>query len=113
MARSLYPEVDEAMQYLDQFGTAKLTGTGACVFTEVTENMNIDDILKNAPCKAYLVQQFDKNHHYVILKFDIGASPSGKAPGFDLGIRWFESSCPCHHFSPVDVFCKVRGIAKW
>ena len=26
----------------------------------------------------------------------IGASPSGKAPGFDLGIRWFESSYPCH-----------------
>ena len=32
----------------------------------------------------------------------IGASPSGKAPGFDLGIRWFESSRPCHHFSSVD-----------
>ncbi|MGE8542529.1 4-(cytidine 5'-diphospho)-2-C-methyl-D-erythritol kinase [Acinetobacter sp. ANC 3813] len=55
VARSLYPEVDEAMQYLDQFGTAKLTGTGACVFAEVTENMNVDDILKNAPCKSYLV----------------------------------------------------------
>ena len=27
----------------------------------------------------------------------IGASPSGKAPGFDLGIRWFESSRPCHY----------------
>ncbi len=24
----------------------------------------------------------------------LGASPSGKAPGFDLGIRWFESSRP-------------------
>ena len=45
LARSLYPEVDEAMQYLDQFGIAKLTGTGACVFTEVTSDMNIDDVL--------------------------------------------------------------------
>ena len=45
LARSLYPEVDEAMQYLDQFGVAKLTGTGACVFTEVTSDMNIDDCL--------------------------------------------------------------------
>ncbi|MGE8684916.1 MAG: 4-(cytidine 5'-diphospho)-2-C-methyl-D-erythritol kinase [Acinetobacter sp.] len=61
VARSLYPEVDEAMQYLDQFGTAKLTGTGACVFTEVTENMNIDDILKNAPCKSYLVQSLKES----------------------------------------------------
>ena len=61
VARSLYPEVDEAMQYLDQFGTAKLTGTGACVFTEVTENMNIDDILKNAPCKSYLVRSLQES----------------------------------------------------
>ena len=61
VARSLYPEVDEAMRYLDQFGTAKLTGTGACVFTEVTENMNIDDILKNAPCKSYLVRSLQES----------------------------------------------------
>lgn len=55
VARSLYPEVDEAMQYLDQFGIAKLTGTGACVFTEVNAEMNIDEIMKNSPCTAYLV----------------------------------------------------------
>lgn len=55
LARALYPEVDEAMQYLDQFGVAKLTGTGACVFTEVTSEMKIDEILAQAPCKAYLV----------------------------------------------------------
>ena len=61
VARSLYPEVDEAMQYLDQFGTAKLTGTGACVFAEVTENMNVNDILKNAPCKSYLVSSLTES----------------------------------------------------
>ena len=55
VARSLYPEVDVAMRYLDQFGTAKLTGTGACVFVEINEKMNVHDILKNAPCKSYLV----------------------------------------------------------
>lgn len=55
LARTLYPEVDEAMQYLDQFGVAKLTGTGACVFIEVTSEMKIDEILTQAPCKAYLV----------------------------------------------------------
>ncbi|WP_110974377.1 4-(cytidine 5'-diphospho)-2-C-methyl-D-erythritol kinase [Acinetobacter sp. WCHAc060042] len=59
LARSLYPEVDEAMQYLDQFGVAKLTGTGACVFTEVTNDINIDDVLANAPCKAYLVNSLN------------------------------------------------------
>ncbi|MFG0588155.1 4-(cytidine 5'-diphospho)-2-C-methyl-D-erythritol kinase [Acinetobacter sp. YQ_14] len=55
LARQLYPEVDEAMRYLDQFGLAKLTGTGACVFSEVTNEMNVEQILQNVPCKAYLV----------------------------------------------------------
>ncbi|ENU25925.1 4-(cytidine 5'-diphospho)-2-C-methyl-D-erythritol kinase [Acinetobacter modestus] len=55
LARQLYPEVEEAMQYLDQFGLAKLTGTGACVFIEVTSEIDIKKILQNAPCKAYLV----------------------------------------------------------
>jgi 4-diphosphocytidyl-2-C-methyl-D-erythritol kinase len=61
LARSLYPEVDEAMQYLDQFGVAKLTGTGACVFIEVTENLNVNDILKNSPCKSYLVNSLKES----------------------------------------------------
>ena len=55
LVRNLYPEVEEAMQYLDQFGQAKLTGTGACVFIEVTSEMNTKQILQNSPCKSYLV----------------------------------------------------------
>lgn len=61
VARSLYPEVDEAMQYLDQFGVTKLTGTGACVFIEVTDDMNVTDILENAPCKSYLVNSLQES----------------------------------------------------
>ena len=61
LARNLYPEVNEAMQYLDQFGKAKLTGTGACVFIEVAEKMNVNDILKNAPCKSYLVSSLKES----------------------------------------------------
>ncbi|RKG39095.1 4-(cytidine 5'-diphospho)-2-C-methyl-D-erythritol kinase [Acinetobacter rongchengensis] len=61
LARSLYPEVDEAMQYLDQFGKAKLTGTGACVFVEITEQMKIDDILNHSPCKAYMVSSLNES----------------------------------------------------
>ncbi|WP_111859378.1 4-(cytidine 5'-diphospho)-2-C-methyl-D-erythritol kinase [Acinetobacter sp. CFCC 10889] len=61
LARKLYPEVDEAMRYLDQFGKAKLTGTGACVFVEITENMNIDDVLANSPCKAYMVNSLNES----------------------------------------------------
>lgn len=61
LARNLYPEVNEAMQYLDQFGVAKLTGTGACVFTEVTTEMHVDEILKHSPCKAYLVNSLNES----------------------------------------------------
>ena len=69
LARSLYPEVDEAMQYLDQFGVAKLTGTGACVFTEVTADMNIDEILAHSPCKAYLVNSLNESplRHFQVI----------------------------------------------
>ena len=69
LARSLYPEVDEAMQYLDQFGVAKLTGTGACVFTEVTSDMNIDEILAHSPCKAYLVNSLNESplRHFEVI----------------------------------------------
>ena len=55
VARQLNSEVEEAMHYLDQFGQAKLTGTGACVFIEVTAEMNLEQILQHAPCQAYLV----------------------------------------------------------
>ncbi|MFZ0330828.1 MAG: 4-(cytidine 5'-diphospho)-2-C-methyl-D-erythritol kinase [Acinetobacter bohemicus] len=69
LARSLYPEVNEAMQYLDQFGIAKLTGTGACVFTEVTSDMNIDDVLAHSPCKAYLVNALNESplRHFEVI----------------------------------------------
>ena len=68
VARNLYPEVDEAMRYLDQFGQAKLTGTGACVFTEVTTEMNVDHILANSPCTAYLVYSLNESplRHFTV-----------------------------------------------
>ncbi|MEQ1105947.1 4-(cytidine 5'-diphospho)-2-C-methyl-D-erythritol kinase [Acinetobacter ursingii] len=64
IARSLYPQVDEAMHYLDQFGQAKLTGTGACVFTEINAEMNIAEIVENAPCKAYVVNSLKQSPLY-------------------------------------------------
>lgn len=32
LARRLFPEVDEALSWLESYGEARLTGTGACVF---------------------------------------------------------------------------------
>ncbi|MBN6536820.1 4-(cytidine 5'-diphospho)-2-C-methyl-D-erythritol kinase [Acinetobacter pittii] len=70
LARQLYSEVEEAMQYLDQFGQAKLTGTGACVFIEVTNEMNIDEILKHSPCKSYLVNSLKESplNHFKVTR---------------------------------------------
>ncbi|MFW1761247.1 4-(cytidine 5'-diphospho)-2-C-methyl-D-erythritol kinase [Acinetobacter calcoaceticus] len=70
LARQLYPEVEEAMQYLDQFGQAKLTGTGACVFIEVTNEMNIDEILKHSPCKSYLANSLKESplNHFKVTR---------------------------------------------
>ena len=70
LARQLYPEVEEALQYLDQFGQAKLTGTGACVFIEVTNEMNIDEILKHSPCKSYLVNSLKESplNHFKVTR---------------------------------------------
>jgi len=70
LARQLYPEVDEAMQYLDQFGLAKLTGTGACVFIEVTSEMDTAQILKNSPCKSYLVNSLAESplRHFLVTR---------------------------------------------
>ena len=52
------------MHYLDQFGQAKLTGTGACVFTEINAEMNIVEIVENAPCKAYVVNSLKQSPLY-------------------------------------------------
>ncbi|MBJ9741295.1 4-(cytidine 5'-diphospho)-2-C-methyl-D-erythritol kinase [Acinetobacter oleivorans] len=70
LARQLYPEVEEAMRYLDQFGQAKLTGTGACVFIEVTHEMNIDEILNHSPCKSYLVNSLKESplNHFKVTR---------------------------------------------
>ena len=70
LARQLYPEVEEAMRFLDQFGQAKLTGTGACVFIEVTNEMDIDEILNHSPCKSYLVNSLKESplNHFKVTR---------------------------------------------
>ncbi len=40
--------------------------------------------------------KYKANKHRFTLKNIIGISPSGKAPGFDLGIQRFKSSYPSH-----------------
>jgi 4-diphosphocytidyl-2-C-methyl-D-erythritol kinase len=45
VSRSLYPEIGRALDWLSQWGTARMTGTGAAVFLEVRNDAQARDIL--------------------------------------------------------------------
>jgi 4-diphosphocytidyl-2-C-methyl-D-erythritol kinase len=47
--RRRYPEVDRACQWLNQFGTARMTGAGGCVFLKVTDASAGEQILSKRP----------------------------------------------------------------
>ncbi|WP_428243848.1 4-(cytidine 5'-diphospho)-2-C-methyl-D-erythritol kinase [Gynuella sp.] len=45
LVRSLYPEIEKLFKRLAQYGTPKLTGTGACVYTECSSEAQAQQIL--------------------------------------------------------------------
>lgn len=47
----LYPEVEEAMNWLNAFGRARLTGTGSCVFTSFDSREDAEKILDQVPAR--------------------------------------------------------------
>ncbi len=49
--RGRYPDVAEALDWLGNFGSAKLTGTGACVFAEVRDQSAGAAILAQLPAR--------------------------------------------------------------
>lgn len=49
VVRRLYPEVDEAFLWLAQFGDAKLTGTGACLFLACESIDDAERVRASAP----------------------------------------------------------------
>jgi 4-diphosphocytidyl-2-C-methyl-D-erythritol kinase len=48
---NLYPEVYEALGWLSKWGTAKMTGTGSCVFLNVPTEESGREILSKVPTK--------------------------------------------------------------
>lgn len=38
VVRRLYPAVDQALEWLEQYGEARLTGTGGCIFVPLRQN---------------------------------------------------------------------------
>jgi len=47
----LYPEVEQALSWLTQFGQARMTGTGASVFAEFTAEAKADAALSQMPAR--------------------------------------------------------------
>jgi 4-diphosphocytidyl-2-C-methyl-D-erythritol kinase len=59
LVRSLYSEVDQAINLLNQFGHAQMTGSGACVFVLLNSQQaaldaqaQLPEFLKTIVCKA-------------------------------------------------------------
>jgi 4-diphosphocytidyl-2-C-methyl-D-erythritol kinase len=49
VVRSLYPEVDNALNWLGNFGQARLTGTGACVFARFLSEQQAQAVYQQLP----------------------------------------------------------------
>jgi len=49
LVRAIFPEVDEALNWLSQHGVARMTGTGACVFSAFDSEAKAKAILELAP----------------------------------------------------------------
>jgi 4-diphosphocytidyl-2-C-methyl-D-erythritol kinase len=49
LVRKLYPEIDKALIWLDQFSPAKLTGTGACVFAGFQDQASAEAVCRQRP----------------------------------------------------------------
>jgi 4-diphosphocytidyl-2-C-methyl-D-erythritol kinase len=58
VVRNLYPAVDEALNWLGQFGQARLTGTGSCVFAGFENQADAATALAKVPgkFKGYLAK---------------------------------------------------------
>jgi 4-diphosphocytidyl-2-C-methyl-D-erythritol kinase len=66
VACSRYPEVQDAIEWLDAYAPAMMTGSGACVFAEVPSEAEADRIAKNCPprWKAWKVQSLTRHPLY-------------------------------------------------
>ena len=63
VACALFPPVEEAIVWLSQYGDAKMTGSGACVFCAVDEESTADEILKQVPDRWVCWKAKALSHH--------------------------------------------------
>jgi 4-diphosphocytidyl-2-C-methyl-D-erythritol kinase len=51
VAAKLFPDVAEAIAWLQQYGAARMTGSGACVFCYFAHEPDADAVLKAVPTR--------------------------------------------------------------
>ena len=51
VVRRLYPEIDKALNWLENFGQAQLTGSGACVFAAFDSKAQAEAVLRRLPAQ--------------------------------------------------------------
>ncbi len=63
VACKLYPEIQLAIDWLNQYGNARMTGTGACVFAAFDSLEQAEGVLSRAPEKwdSFVVKAMNKN----------------------------------------------------
>lgn len=61
--RGRYPEIAEALDWLDEFGDARLTGTGSCVFAAMADEAVAGEALRRLPTRwsGYVVRGLNRS----------------------------------------------------
>ena len=74
-----YPEVRQAIDWLNQFSEGRLTGTGACVFAEFSTQHQAQEALAQLPADmtGFISKGMNTSPLHIQLKKFIGAWPSG------------------------------------
>ena len=63
VVRKLYPQVDEAIDWLNQYAKARMSGTGACVFAAVDSHEQAEAVKSRVPKQwtAYVTRAMNRN----------------------------------------------------
>jgi 4-diphosphocytidyl-2-C-methyl-D-erythritol kinase len=61
VVRRAYPQVDRALTWLSAHGQARMTGSGACVFTEVASREAGERILQDAPMPGFVARGLNRH----------------------------------------------------
>lgn len=63
VVRKLYPDVDRTLQWLGQFGKARMSGSGACAFIKVADRDRGQEILAGAPqgCTGFVARALNRS----------------------------------------------------